>query len=412
MPGRGAGVRRLRSCPAANRLGEEGDGYRIALSALAEGRISIAAACVGIARSALEQAARVPRRAAGVRRAARRAAGPAVHARGDGTRRRGGTGADPRRRRRRRTAASRSPRRRRSRSGPPPTPRCGSRPTPSSCSAASGYSRETGIERLMRDAKGAQIYEGTNQIHRLIVADEVLKRARERLGSRAGPRAAAAPSRADRAPVSPAPTRLHPSRRAPTISRAIRSPIRGPRGARRTPPAPLPRRVGRARRTRRGVVDAPRSPGGLSGRKLSASTVAGRIAKPAPRSRRPSAGNFAAQDSSRCSASVRRVGPAVGDDHPDADRSTDPSRAVARSSRREAARTVERRHQVVDVDDARVLSSMTRRPRRLRMPRDDVDRRRARPQIENETSGSADPAREVAGQPSGHDLVHRGVAAH
>jgi alkylation response protein AidB-like acyl-CoA dehydrogenase len=28
----------------------------------------------------------------------------------------------------------------------------------------------------MRDAKGAQIYEGTNQIHRLIVADEVFKR--------------------------------------------------------------------------------------------------------------------------------------------------------------------------------------------------------------------------------------------
>ena len=39
-------LRRLR-VPAANRLGEEGDGYRIALSALAEGRISIAAACVG-----------------------------------------------------------------------------------------------------------------------------------------------------------------------------------------------------------------------------------------------------------------------------------------------------------------------------------------------------------------------------
>ncbi len=27
----------------------------------------------------------------------------------------------------------------------------------------------------MRDAKGAQIYEGTNQIHRLIVADQLLK---------------------------------------------------------------------------------------------------------------------------------------------------------------------------------------------------------------------------------------------
>ena len=43
----------------------------------------------------------------------------------------------------------------------------------------SGYSRETGIERLMRDAKGAQIYEGTNQIHRLIVAEHVLRRVSE-----------------------------------------------------------------------------------------------------------------------------------------------------------------------------------------------------------------------------------------
>ncbi len=44
--------------PAANRLGEEGGGYRIALSALGEGRVSIAAACVGLARSGLEAAAR------------------------------------------------------------------------------------------------------------------------------------------------------------------------------------------------------------------------------------------------------------------------------------------------------------------------------------------------------------------
>ena len=39
-----------------------------------------------------------------------------------------------------------------------------------------GYSRETRVERYMRDAKGAQIYEGTNQIHRLIVAEQVLGR--------------------------------------------------------------------------------------------------------------------------------------------------------------------------------------------------------------------------------------------
>ena len=44
--------------PAGNRLGAEGEGYKIALSALGEGRISIAAACVGIARAGLEASAR------------------------------------------------------------------------------------------------------------------------------------------------------------------------------------------------------------------------------------------------------------------------------------------------------------------------------------------------------------------
>ena len=39
-----------------------------------------------------------------------------------------------------------------------------------------GYSREFPVERMFRDAKGAQIYEGTNQIHRLIVADHLLRR--------------------------------------------------------------------------------------------------------------------------------------------------------------------------------------------------------------------------------------------
>jgi alkylation response protein AidB-like acyl-CoA dehydrogenase len=34
----------------------------------------------------------------------------------------------------------------------------------------------------MRDAKGAQIYEGTNQIHREIVATEVVERAGSRVG--------------------------------------------------------------------------------------------------------------------------------------------------------------------------------------------------------------------------------------
>jgi acyl-CoA dehydrogenase len=36
-----------------------------------------------------------------------------------------------------------------------------------------GYSREYPVEKLMRDAKVFQIYEGTSQIQRLIIAREL-----------------------------------------------------------------------------------------------------------------------------------------------------------------------------------------------------------------------------------------------
>ena len=161
--------------PATNRLGDEGAGYRIALSSLAEGRISIGAACVGIARSALEQSAAYlhERKAFGAPlseqqglkfmlaemardvAAARALVHEAARAKGRGE----------------------------------PIGELSSLAKWTASDTAmkvttdavqlfggSGYSRETGIERLMRDAKGAQIYEGTNQIHRLIVADAVLDR--------------------------------------------------------------------------------------------------------------------------------------------------------------------------------------------------------------------------------------------
>jgi acyl-CoA dehydrogenase len=162
--------------PAANRLGEEGGGYRIALSSLAEGRISIGAGCVGIARSALQQSAAylLQRKAFGaplselqglkfmLAEMARdvAAARALVH-----------------------EAA-------RAKDAGEPIGELSSLAKWTASDTAmkvatdavqlfggSGYSRETGIERLMRDAKGAQIYEGTNQIHRLIVADAVLKQA-------------------------------------------------------------------------------------------------------------------------------------------------------------------------------------------------------------------------------------------
>ncbi len=160
--------------PAANRLGAEGDGYRIALSALGEGRISIAAACVGIARAGLEAAARhVSDRKAfggpladqqGVRFMLAEMAREVAVARAVT-----------------RVAAAAKDR------GEPISELSSIAKWTASDAAmrvatdavqlfgASGYSRETGVERLMRDAKGAQIYEGTNQIHRLIVADELLR---------------------------------------------------------------------------------------------------------------------------------------------------------------------------------------------------------------------------------------------
>jgi alkylation response protein AidB-like acyl-CoA dehydrogenase len=41
-----------------------------------------------------------------------------------------------------------------------------------------GYMKEFPVERMMRDAKITQIYEGTNQIQRLVIAREMLKEER------------------------------------------------------------------------------------------------------------------------------------------------------------------------------------------------------------------------------------------
>ena len=160
--------------PAANRLGGEGEGYRIALSALGEGRISIAAACVGIARAGLEAAARYVRE--------RRAfGGPLADQQGIRF-----MLAEMAREVAAARAVTREAARAKDRGEPLAEVSSIAKWTASDAAmrvatdavqlfGASGYSRETGIERLMRDAKGAQIYEGTNQIHRLIVADELLK---------------------------------------------------------------------------------------------------------------------------------------------------------------------------------------------------------------------------------------------
>jgi alkylation response protein AidB-like acyl-CoA dehydrogenase len=162
--------------PVANRLGGEGEGYRIALSALGEGRISIAAACVGIARAGLEAAARylTERRAFGAPLAEQQGlrfmlaemAQQVAAAR----------------------ALTRAAAAAKDRGEPIAEASSLAKWTASDAAmrvttdavqllGAAGYSRENPVERYMRDAKGAQIYEGTNQIHRLIVAEHVLARA-------------------------------------------------------------------------------------------------------------------------------------------------------------------------------------------------------------------------------------------
>jgi len=159
--------------PAANRLGDEGDGLRVALSALGAGRISIAAACTGLARSAMELAARyaLQRRQFG-RAIADQEMIQAMLAEM-------AVGVDAARLLTWRAARLRD-------AGQPIN-------APSSMAkwyasdvamrvttdavqiyGGAGYSRDNPVERLMRDAKGAQIYEGTNQIHRLIVAQQLL----------------------------------------------------------------------------------------------------------------------------------------------------------------------------------------------------------------------------------------------
>ena len=161
--------------PVANRLGEEGQGYKIALSALGEGRISIGAACTGLAQAALDAAARylTERKAFGVPLAEQQglrfmlaemaqkvAAARALVRVAAETKDRGESIAEV-------SSLAKW---------------TASDAAMSVASDAvqlfggSGYSREFPVERMLRDAKGAQIYEGTNQIHRLIVAEHVLER--------------------------------------------------------------------------------------------------------------------------------------------------------------------------------------------------------------------------------------------
>lgn len=163
--------------PEDQRLGDEGDGLRVALSSLGAGRISIAAACVGLGRAAVEHATRyaIGRWQFGRSIADQEAIQTLL---ADMT-----TGVEAARLLTWRAARLRD-------AGQPINAASSMAKMYASDVAmrvatdavqiygGAGYSRDNPVERLMRDAKGAQIYEGTNQIHRLIVAQSLIEAVR------------------------------------------------------------------------------------------------------------------------------------------------------------------------------------------------------------------------------------------
>lgn len=163
--------------PEADRLGAEGEGLKVALGSLASGRISIAACCTGLARAALEHATRyATQRTQFGRPIAEQQMIQAILA--DAA-----VAVEASRLLTWRAARLRD---------------AGGQITAASSMAklfasdtamrvatdavqvygGAGYSRDNPVERFMRDAKGAQIYEGTNQVQRLIIAQQLLEEMR------------------------------------------------------------------------------------------------------------------------------------------------------------------------------------------------------------------------------------------
>lgn len=156
--------------PAAQRLGQEGQGFVMAKSILDGGRIGIGAQALGIARAALEQTERFVRERYPKER--QRAVEPVLTelaARVD--------------------AASLLVYRAAwlRQSGKPCTKEASMAKMFASDTAmavttealqllgGSGWTNEQPLERWFRDAKVTQIYEGTNQIHRIVISNELLK---------------------------------------------------------------------------------------------------------------------------------------------------------------------------------------------------------------------------------------------
>jgi butyryl-CoA dehydrogenase len=160
--------------PAANRIGEEGKGFHIALATLDGGRIGIAAQAVGIAAGAYERSVRYARerKAFGVPIGEHQMIGWMLADMA--------TAIEGARLMTLRAASLKD-------AGQPHTKEASMAKLFAAETAMKvatdavqihggyGYVREAEVERSFRDAKITQIYEGTSQIQKLVIAREVLK---------------------------------------------------------------------------------------------------------------------------------------------------------------------------------------------------------------------------------------------
>jgi glutaryl-CoA dehydrogenase (non-decarboxylating) len=159
--------------PAANRVGEEGEGFAIAMSAIDQGRYTVASGAVGLAQACLDASVRYARE--------RRTFGEEIgrHQLVKEMIARVGAGIEAGRLLCRQVAWLKNRGRRNTRETSLAKWFCTDHAVQSALDAiqvhgAYGYSSEYPVERYLRNSKAAVIYEGTSQLHTLIQADYLL----------------------------------------------------------------------------------------------------------------------------------------------------------------------------------------------------------------------------------------------